>query len=302
MEMVCSLSLSCMMRGMSDGCQNDIRRNLAACGKSVPSVRRKSRGSYVIVQAGLWNAIKSMGDFESWAPRSSRAWRLGKSPSSDESKNNAEKAKSGKMSQTDIDVLNLRLESIDRSDSDEEYLEDDEGISGGPGKSFFESSDEDFAMALNDRIEKIAASRSGNSRKRDPSADQVASEQNADVDPRHLSGRVLSELLYKKYGKMHDVSFVRRDIPGKTLVSLNIYHAYLGQRSFPMKEQDYLDKLDGVSIYLQALGQAERVVAFLQEPIAPRRGLPSRPIVGSAVNIQLDLTKEQVAEFFGGMN
>ena len=149
--------------------------------------------------------------------------------------------------------------------------------------SFLKSTDEEFADALNTRITQMATTSmietGGESREA-------------------LSGGVLAELIYTKYGKKHDVSFVRRDIPGKTIVSLLIYHAFLGQRSFPMTEEEYLDKMDGVAIYLEAWGQAETVIAFLKSPIAPRRGLPSRPIVGNAVAITLDLTDEQINEWF----
>ena len=135
--------------------------------------------------------------------------------------------------------------------------------------SFLKSTDEEFADALNTRITQMATTSmietGGESREA-------------------LSGGVLAELIYTKYGKKHDVSFVRRDIPGK--------------RSFPMTEEEYLDKMDGVAIYLEAWGQAETVIAFLKSPIAPRRGLPSRPIVGNAVAITLDLTDEQINEWF----
>ncbi len=47
----------------------------------------------------------------------------------------------------------------------------------------------------------------------------------------------LRQLIYTKYGKTYDVSFVRRDIPGKTFVCLNIMWTHLEQRSFKLTEE-----------------------------------------------------------------
>lgn len=235
------------------------------------------------------------------------------------------------MSQADIDVLNKRLGSMSRVCSEDEEEEDEDAMMDELGrrissvaKSFSDSTDEDFAISLNDRIGAIAASSSGRNRRRRRSrptstrgedsmeiksmqkddrdqTDEKEKEEEEEILPGALTGDVLRDLIVRKYGKMHDVGFVRRDIPGKTLVSLNIYHAHLGQRSFPMREEDYLDKLDGVAMCLLAWDQAERVISFLQEPVMPRRGLPSRPIVGNAVSIRLELNNDQIAEYFGRM-
>lgn len=197
------------------------------------------------------------------------------------------------MTESDVEVLNQRLSSSRQSMGSMDVLPKDEAdeiaapsssSSGNEGASFLRSTDEEFADALNSRITQMA----------------TASTSEAGDDGRDaLSGVILADLIYAKYGKKHDVSFVRRDIPGKTIVSLLIYHAFLGQRSFPMTEEEYLDKMDGVALYLEAWGQAETVIAFLKSPVAPRRGLPSRPIVGNAVAITLDLTDEQISEWFG---
>ena len=148
--------------------------------------------------------------------------------------------------------------------------------------SFLRSTDEDVASALSARIGQVAAGAAG------PSGG----------DEEVLDGRALRELVLLKYGKQHDLAFVRRDIPGKTIISLNIYHAHVGQRSFPMAAEEFEDKVDGVAALLSAWGQAGRVAAFLREPVAPRRGLPSRPIVGNAVSITLELPDNLVDEWF----
>jgi hypothetical protein len=64
---------------------------------------------------------------------------------------------------------------------------------------------------------------------------------------------------------------------------------HLEQRSFPMTEEEYDEKLDLMALYLNSWGQAERVESFLRQPARPQRGLPSKPIVGVAVSIQVGL-------------
>ena len=48
-----------------------------------------------------------------------------------------------------------------------------------------------------------------------------------------------------------DLSIVRRHIPGKMLVALNVMWTHLGQQSFPMSEEEYMDKLDTIAYYLR---------------------------------------------------
>ena len=222
--------------------------------------------------------MRDLFDFEKWAPRSSQAWRLGNYPAS------SRQPATSSITDDDIDILNKRLkvsrDSISSSDDvgeDQPPKNDDVILDGS-------NADDHLAESLNARIYEVARASGGD----------------GDVTDRQpLTGSTLSTLLYTKYGKRYDVGFVRRDIPGKTLISLNIYHAHLSQRSFPMTQEEYDDKLDGVALYLEAWGQAQTVVAFLKSPIAPRRGLPSRPVVGNAVSIGLELSREQIDEWFG---
>ena len=237
--------------------------------------------------------VKNFFDFANWAPRSSQAWRLG---GLDTSPNGSTKAdSSGSMSEEDVEVLNERLARQRQSMSDSMYEEKDEDEDTAVGNhgeeyeeekeqpSFLRSTDEEFATSLNARITEVASSMDTEE------TDEYLG----------MSGETLIELIRAKYGKKHDVAFVRRDIPGKTLVSLNIYHAYLGQKSFPMSSEDFSEKMDAVALSLEMWDQVDAVVAFLKSPVTPRRGLPSRPIVGNAVSIPLELTKEQITEWFG---
>jgi hypothetical protein len=229
------------------------------------------------------------------ASSTSQAWRLGQEPRAVGS-NSAQPADA--ITDADVELLNRRLgEAAAAAEGaqqrGESHDEDATVNQFDQSSSFVASTDAELADALNARIVGMDTTASGTIRHAG-SVDAVG-----EGATQALTGTELRELIAFKYGKQYDVSFVRRDIPGKTIVAFNIYHAYLGQRSFPMTEQDYQDKLDGVAMYLQAWGQANKVVSFLKEPIAPRRGLPSRPVIGNAVSVQLDLTREQISEWFG---
>ncbi|GAB4820755.1 hypothetical protein N2152v2_007801 [Parachlorella kessleri] len=221
----------------------------------------------------------------------------------------------GELSESAIEVLNQRLADARRDDTssdalatdaaaadfgtarsgsgdgplnrssaqEDQRLQQDGGQEAGSGNPFTQSTDDDFADALNRRIEQVAGS--------------LASDDEEDMGV--LTGPLLRELVVAKYGKAHDFSFVRRDLPlGKTLVALNIMFPHLGQKSFPLQESEYDDKLDGIAMYLRAWGQDGKVVAFLKEPARPRSGLPARPVVGTAISIQLDLDKPTIDEWF----
>lgn len=265
---------------------------MQACGPSLrgscpasglprgPSRPRSSRTRVAAPCAGLGDAFKSLFDFESWAPRSSQAWRLGRSPDQQETG----------MGDKDVDLLNERLAQARRSGSSI----DDAGAGTGvratddsAQSSFLASTDDEVADSLNQRIGQVVNSMT-----------PVCLEGEEDC----LTGSMLADLSRSKWGKAHDMSFVRRQLPlGPTVVSLSIYHSSLGQRSFPMSEEDYLDKLDGIALCLRTWNQADRVVSFLRQPPKPRGGMPSRPIVGNSVAIALDLDEATIAEWFPQM-
>jgi hypothetical protein len=252
------------------------------------------------------DGVRDFFDFANWAPRSSQAWRLGGLDSQasisssvdgdDGDDGDASSQSKDAFSDDSFGVLNERVAEQRRSmsgsimDMVEEEDVDQNGGDGPDGPdgqqpSFLRSTDEEFASSLNSRITEVANS----STETELDAEEYAG----------LDGEMLLQLIEAKFGKKHDVSFVRRDIPGKTLVSLNVYHAYLGQKSFPMTEEDFKEKMDGVALALNLWDQAETVVAFLKAPVRSSRGLPSRPIVGNAVSISLELTRDQIMEWWG---
>jgi hypothetical protein len=104
-----------------------------------------------------------------------------------------------------------------------------------------------------------------------------------------LSGQELAALCYSKYGVMHDMAIKEVSFPGlQRVVALNLYTGQLGQRSFPLNEEQYLAKLDAVAFMINSFLCAEYVRDFFKAKIAPRAGLPSRPRVDTAVTLRLN--------------
>lgn len=89
-----------------------------------------------------------------------------------------------------------------------------------------------MATALARRITQIQSSE-------DELDDELADgEEDAPPPPQvPLTADELRRLIFSKYNKSHDMSIVRRDIPGKTFVCLNIMWNHLEQRSFKMTEE-----------------------------------------------------------------
>lgn len=65
------------------------------------------------------------------------------------------------------------------------------------------------------------------------------------------AGTLLRDLVYAKYGKQYDLSIVRRQVAGITVVALNVMWTHLDQQSFPMSESQYMDKLGTIAEYLR---------------------------------------------------
>ncbi|GIL92528.1 hypothetical protein Vretifemale_20045 [Volvox reticuliferus] len=269
---------------------------------------RRSGGSLPVNRFASPAATRAnLGDFfsgffdGSWAPKSTRIWRN----QSFEFTSNDEKVDESSSGNEDVDHvdrslddLQTRLNSVPSSSRPalgdlggaDASTEDNSGFDGvSPlSRSFSEADDRDLAVALNRRIGQIAASTA--------SYDSEVTEEEM---RKPLSAQELRQLIYTKYGKTYDVSFVRRDIPGKTFVCLNIMWNHLEQRSFKLSEQQYMEKLDGVAYLVGALGQTDKVRAFLKEPARSQKGLPPRPVVGTAISIRFDLEPGVISEWFG---
>ncbi|GBF93357.1 hypothetical protein Rsub_06395 [Raphidocelis subcapitata] len=248
-------------------------------------------------------AMRSIFDYSSWAPKSSRIWRLNQYqyPEADSILRGAAPLGGGAggeeeqaaMTQEDMRVLQERLSRLQRQGGGS-----DGGGGGGGGaapeaagaaaRSFSEAPDGELASALGRRVSEIAT---------------ATGEWGASVDEeamrRPLSGEEVQALLMSKWGRLYDLSFVKRSLPGKEFVSLNVLWLYRGQRSFKLTREQYDEKVDSIAALVNALGQTDKVRAFLSAPAKGKNGLPSRPVVGTAVSIRLELNAAQIREWFG---
>lgn len=239
------------------------------------------------VAHGLPEFVKGMFDFDSWAPKSTRIWRLQQYeyPSDDDATSSQE--------QEDVDVLQKRVNEMRRAEGSPSSSDssNDRGaatVVGNSTASFSDAEDDAVAAALNQRLREIATVTA------DP---ELSAAVPAAAPP--LTADELRKLIFTKYGKTCDMSFVRRDLPGKTFVGLNVMWTHLEQRSFQMTEEQYMEKLDGVAAMLDILQRSEKVRSFLQAPARSQNGLPRRPVVGTAITIPLELDKAVIEEWFG---
>lgn len=197
-----------------------------------------------------------MTDFESWAPRSARAWRLREVP-------NEVAVKSAKEVATAEEAAYI----VALAGSKE--LEEVRDAATAAGGALVDR------QAVSRFRETVEAALQG----------QEAGDESL------LSGASLAELCFLKYGKYYDMSIKHVTMNKGSMrrwVSLNLYVGYVGQRTFPYSQDEYIDKLDSIATMLNAWNQVDYVREFFAEPPIPRRGLPSRPRVDTAVSLRLN--------------
>eukprot|EP00892_Ulva_mutabilis_P012891 jgi/Ulvmu1/9975/UM059_0024.1 len=148
-----------------------------------------------------------------------------------------------------------------------------------PNASFSSADDDDIAAALASRVD------GGETEPADNQAPLTALE--------------LATLVTSKYGKKYDLTIARRPFAGRDFVSLNIMWVHLDQRSFPMTPEQYLDKLDSIAMLLNVWERQAYVRDFFRQKPMPKNGMPPRPIVGTAVALQLELPPDQIEEWLG---
>ncbi|KAF5827885.1 hypothetical protein DUNSADRAFT_18588 [Dunaliella salina] len=244
--------------------------------------------------AALPEWLRKTFDFGSWAPKSARIWRLQEYEVPDPVQEPQQESEVDKT----IEELQIRASEMAKQEKEEkdstspayasrsqDSLSSKED-SPEPTKTFEEADDSELAKALRARVEAIS---SGDEEDNAPAnvppiqgelaavAGGAIEEDEEEVDP--LTGEEMRELIWAKYGKAYDVSFARRDVPGKAFVCLNIMWQHLEQRSFKMTEAQYIDKVDSVAYMVNVLGQTEKVRGFLSASARSERG---EPIVVSA--------------------
>lgn len=239
---------------------------------AAPNCRTRGRQRSVRAYA-VNDFFKNLFDFDNWAPRSTRVWRL----------QQFDKVTEDKSAGEAVERLEEQLSSTVKPVTPVEATP-----AAVPTGSFEDADDTEVAKFLNQRIQQIAT---------------TTGSYGGDIDELEarspLTGTELRELVYTKYGKTYDLSFVRRDIPGKTFVCLNVMWTHLEQKSFKMTEEQYSEKLDSIAYLVNVLGQTDKVRGFLRQRARSEKGLPRRPVVGTAISIQLDLEPSIIEEWFG---
>eukprot|EP00195_Chlamydomonas_chlamydogama_P015878 CAMPEP_0202911572 /NCGR_PEP_ID=MMETSP1392-20130828/55338_1 /ASSEMBLY_ACC=CAM_ASM_000868 /TAXON_ID=225041 /ORGANISM="Chlamydomonas chlamydogama, Strain SAG 11-48b" /LENGTH=289 /DNA_ID=CAMNT_0049602127 /DNA_START=104 /DNA_END=970 /DNA_ORIENTATION=- len=256
------------------------------------SAVQKQRNTHVAraEKDGQNDWFKKLVDFESWAPRSSRFWRLQQYDY--ESSTKDDEAPGKEMSADDLEKLSRRVsEASSTASANLSSLDEPTPIELPLQRSFSEAGDGELAAALSQRISQIATASEDEAEE----DEQQAAPMEVAMVP--LTAAELRELIFTKYGKSYDMSIVRRDIPGKAFVCVNIMWSHLEQRSFKLTEEQYIEKLDSICYVVNALEQAEVVRSFLKTPAKSQKGLPPRPVVGTAISIQLNLSQATVDEW-----
>ncbi|KAF8067271.1 hypothetical protein HT031_002318 [Scenedesmus sp. PABB004] len=118
-------------------------------------------------------------------------------------------------------------------------------------------------------------------------ADAAAAERAAAAE---FDGAALMGIIKQKYGRSYDVSLAVRQYLGRSFVSLNLMWKYQEQQSFSYTPEQFKERLDYVASALVAWG----VVSSVQTQLAAAK---SRPRVGKAVSLMLDVPEDQAREW-----
>uniref|UniRef100_A0A0E0K7A3 Uncharacterized protein n=1 Tax=Oryza punctata TaxID=4537 RepID=A0A0E0K7A3_ORYPU len=103
-----------------------------------------------------------------------------------------------------------------------------------------------------------------------------------------FSGADLAALIRSKYGRSYDVTLIKKEFMGRSLLAMNVMWKYREQRSFPLTEEEYLLRLDDVAASLRCWG----AVAHVRSTLAK---LKDRPRIGKAVSIFIDMPTDDSA-------
>jgi len=179
------------------------------------------------------------------------------------SKNNAPNASSGRKR-----CNAFRPRASGTEDSSKVAVEDDDD----------DDDDDDFLQFLEDSMEVAAGE------KRDD--DWIGEPGSA------MRGEELRKLVLKRYGKLYDTRICqRRDSMNKLQLFLQIMWKFVGQKSFPMTEAEYIEQTDAVAEILTMKNRQDLVRANL--PIWPK--WPKMDTTGAnAVMIPLDIDEEDL--------
>lgn len=95
-------------------------------------------------------------------------------------------------------------------------------------------------------------------------------------------GKDLAALIRRKYGKSYDVQLIKKEFMGRQFLAMNVMWKFREQKSFPLTEEEYIWRLDGVADNLRYWGAVSTVRNTLERT-------KERPRIGKAVSIFIDL-------------
>jgi len=93
-----------------------------------------------------------------------------------------------------------------------------------------------------------------------------------------MTGQELHQILLSKWGRSYDIQLRRTQ--GKIFVQ--VMWKYLEQKSFPLSEAKYLERLDAIAHYLHGWGAFPQVQAYIEQT-------RERPRLGKAVSIPIEM-------------
>ena len=226
-------------------------------------------------------------NYRSWAPRAARRWRFkeyyieGKEKGKEEGEKEKERIGDSDYIfdvQKQIDILDRLQMQVDEMKRIEKEKEEDKI------QKYFDRSSS-FSPQKSQPLESLSFS---------------------SFSSAPLTGDELIEMILDRYGVRYDIIFARRDIFGKSFLSLNIMWQYLEQRSFPMNEEQYIDKMNGIANTINSFGlsEVERVRGYFEDSgekeskNTKKTKKTKRPKVGSALSIRLQVNQELIDEYF----
>eukprot|EP00904_Undaria_pinnatifida_P012697 jgi/Undpi1/8558/HiC_scaffold_25.g11023.m1 len=108
-----------------------------------------------------------------------------------------------------------------------------------------------------------------------------------------FTGYDMYDLIVDKFDVPYDVQINKTVFAGKPVLCLNVMWKYLGQSSFHLSEQEYLEHLQALAELLQ---EWDRVDHF-KRAVADTKKRPN-PYFGYAVALPLDLAPDTLAGYF----
>ncbi|CAM9193274.1 unnamed protein product, partial [Choristocarpus tenellus] len=119
------------------------------------------------------------------------------------------------------------------------------------------------------------------------------SRSDADKKKQDFTGYDLYDLIVEKWGVPYDVQINKTVFAGKPVLCYNVMWKYLGQRSFNMRKQDYLEHLEALAQLLKKWDRLDHFKQMLKES----KKKPDA-YFGYAVALPLDLPPDTLVDYF----